>query len=132
MRAEVARRGLEESVELLGWITGAQKMAAFTAADVFCLPSHSEGLPITIIEAMSAGLPVIATRISGIPEEVAEGETGLLYALGDLDGLAESITRLLSWPALRARMGAAGRRRVERVFDRDVVAGQLVGLWGSL
>ena len=132
MRAEVARRGLEESVELLGWITGQQKMHAFTAADVFCLPSHSEGLPITIIEAMSAGLPVVATRISGIPEEVIEGETGLLYALGDLDGLADAISRLLSDAALRAEMGGAGRRRVEAVFDRDVVAGQLVGLWRSL
>ncbi|MFP8877315.1 MAG: glycosyltransferase, partial [Myxococcota bacterium] len=62
---------------------------------MFCLPSYSEGLPITILEAMGAARPVVATGISGIPEEVVDGETGLLFEPGDVQALADALAILL-------------------------------------
>jgi glycosyltransferase involved in cell wall biosynthesis len=86
---------------------------------LFVLSTRSEGLPVTVLEAMAAGLPVIASRVGGIPELVVDGETGFLVAPGDPDGLAEAIDRLLGDAGLRERFGAAGRARVEAHFGHE-------------
>ena len=86
---------------------------------VFVLSTRSEGLPVTVLEAMAAGLPVVACRVGGIPELVVDGETGLLVPRGDPESLAEAIARLLEDAGLRERLGAAGRSRVEERFGRD-------------
>jgi glycosyltransferase involved in cell wall biosynthesis len=86
---------------------------------LFVLSTRSEGLPVTVLEAMAAGLPVVASRVGGIPELVVDGETGFLVPPGDPDGLAEAIDRLLGDAGLRERFGAAGRGRVEAHFGRD-------------
>ncbi|MCL5270501.1 MAG: glycosyltransferase family 4 protein [bacterium] len=97
--------------------------------DVFCLPSWREGMPRSIIEAMAAGLPVVASAIRGCREEVAEGETGLLVPPRDVGALAGALGRLAADPALRARLGAAGRRRAEALYDEErVVARQMARL----
>ncbi len=93
------------------------------AAHIFAAPSRTatngdaEGLPISILEAAAASLPVVSTYHSGIPEAVINGETGLLSPEGDSDALAQNLRHLLSSPSLCARLGAAGRLRVEREFD---------------
>jgi glycosyltransferase involved in cell wall biosynthesis len=87
------------------------------AADVFCLPSHSEGLPMSVIEAMLTGLPVVASRVGGLREQVVDGGTGLLVPPMTVDALAASLTRLAADPALRAAMGEAGRARATKCFD---------------
>ncbi len=88
-------------------------------AQIFVLMSNYEGMPRSIIEAMRAGLPVVASRTGGIPEVVVEGNTGLLVDPHDVDGLVEALTRLLDDPALRASLGDTGRRRYEGRYMLD-------------
>jgi len=93
------------------------------AADAFCLPSHFEGLPMSVIEAMLTGLPVVATDIRGPREMVVGGETGLLVPPMRAAPLAEALARLAADPALRVRMGEAGRARaLERYTEANTVA----------
>jgi glycosyltransferase involved in cell wall biosynthesis len=100
--------------------------ALMRAADMFVLPSHREGMPRSIIEAMLTGLPVVATDIRGSREEVVPEETGLLVPVNDPAALAAALSRLARDPALRARMGAAGLDRARDLYDeRKVVARQL-------
>ncbi len=94
------------------------------AMDVFVLPSRTEGLPITILEAMAAGKPVVATTAGGIPEVVRDGETGLLVPPGDPGRLAEAVMLLLEGPALAKAMGQAGRKRVSSLFTLEGEAEQ--------
>jgi len=86
-------------------------------AQVFILSTHYEGLPISILEAMRAGLPVIATNVNGIPEEVLHDRTGLLVPPKDPDALAKAIATLIQFPVLRQQMGQAGRKRYEQEFS---------------
>ena len=81
------------------------------------LSSRSEGAPFSILEAMAAGLPVVATDVGGVRELVADGETGLLVPAGDPARLAEALRSLLADPALRRRLGAAGHARARERFD---------------
>ena len=112
---EVRRLGLERAVELVGERDDVPELLA--TADLFVLSSRSEGLPLSILEAMAAGLPVVASRVGGIPEVVVDGETGLLVPPGDPQRLADAVERLLADPSLRRRLGEAGRRRVAEHFD---------------
>lgn len=114
---EIRRLGLVDAVELEGRRSDVPEILA--ASQVFVLASHSEGFPMAVLEAMAAGLPVVASRVGGLDELVGEGETGLLVRSGDPAELARVIARLLDDPGLRSRMGAAGRARAERHFDLD-------------
>jgi glycosyltransferase involved in cell wall biosynthesis len=102
--------------------------ALLAAADVFCLPSHFEGLPMSIIEAMLAGLPVVATDIRGPREQVVTEETGLLVPAAAVEPLGHALSRLACDPALRARMGAAGRARALDRFDEAKIVARTVAL----
>jgi len=112
LEARVKELGLGEAVQFLG--TRYDVPAILARADAKCLPSLAEGLPNAVMEAMSASLPVIATAVGGTPELVIPGETGFLAAPGDPASLAEQILRLLSDPGQGRRMGARGRRLIER------------------
>jgi glycosyltransferase involved in cell wall biosynthesis len=91
--------------------------ALLAAADIFALSSTSEGLPMTLLEAMAAGLPVVASAVGDVPEAVANGETGLLVPPADPDALAHSLRTVLADASLRRRLGAAGRERALALFD---------------
>lgn len=127
-----ARRELGPRLKLLGYREDVARLLA--AADVFCLPSHFEGLPMSVIEAMLTGLPVVATDIRGPREQVVEGETGFLVPPGPGPGavapLAAALRRLAADPALRARQGAAGRTRALARFDEAKVIGRTLDLLG--
>jgi len=103
----VRRHGIEARVHLLGLRNDVARL--LDAADVFLLSSISEGIPLTIIEAMAAGLPVVATRVGGLAEMVEDGATGLLAPAGDDKALAGAILRLAHDPRLRSEMGQRGR-----------------------
>lgn len=99
--------------------------ALYAAADVFCLPSMAEGLPVVLMEAMALAVPVVTTRIMGIPELVEDGHTGLLVSPGNLDHLVEVLARILGDPELRAHLAAHGRTRVLEEFNVNESARQL-------
>jgi colanic acid/amylovoran biosynthesis glycosyltransferase len=123
LAARIAAAGLQDRVELLGGRTRPEIAEELRRADVLVAPSvptsdgRREGLPVVLVEAMSTGLPVVASRLSGIPELVEDDVTGLLAPPGDAAALAGALARLAADPALRARLGAAGRERILREFD---------------
>ena len=115
-------------LRLLGY--RADVAALLAAADIFVLPSHFEGLPMSVIEAMLAGLPVVATDIRGPREQVVDGETGLLVPVRDATSLAGALRRLAEDEALRGRMGAAGLARAREMFDEGRVVARTIELMG--
>jgi len=117
--AQVSAGALPPNVRLLGHRQDVPDL--LRAADIFTLPSHREGMPRSIIEAMMVGLPVIATDIRGSREEVVEGETGLLVPVADRNALAGAIRELVADAARRKQMGAAGRRRALELYDESKV-----------
>jgi len=130
LRRQVHEVGLAEHVHFLGARRDIPRL--LRAFDVFVLPSHQEGLGLAIIEAMAAGLPVVATRVGGIPEVVVEGETGLLVEPGNPPELAEVIVHLLTNPYTRRQMGIKGRQRVEAYFTSQRTAANLTALYCRL
>jgi glycosyltransferase involved in cell wall biosynthesis len=102
------------------------------AFDLFAQPSLWEGFGVTVLEAMAAGLPVVASRVGGIPEIVRDGETGLLVPAGDADALAAALLRLLEDPGLAALMGRAGRARLEEQFGIDRMVDETAALYREL
>jgi glycosyltransferase involved in cell wall biosynthesis len=102
------------------------------AADVFALPSRNEGLPLSVLEAMAEGLPVVATPVGGVPELVRDGTDGLLVPVEDDAALATAIARLADDAGLRAAMGAAGRDRARGEFSFDRMTERYERLYGSL
>lgn len=113
----VEQRKLTTHVRFLGLRTDVGQL--LPAADLFLLTSISEGIPLTLIEAMAAELPVVATRVGGVGEVVEEERTGLLAPAGDNAALAKCILRLIDQPALRKEMGQAGRERSRAVFSES-------------
>ena len=127
VRSIVRVLGLEDRVRFLGPVPNQEIPDLMCGADVFAYASRGgEGIPRAILEAMACGLPVVATRVAGVPEAVREGETGFLVEAGDWRGLGRGLVRLLSDVELRERMGREARRLVEREFSYDVVIPRLV------
>jgi glycosyltransferase involved in cell wall biosynthesis len=98
-------------------------------SDIFLLPSLSEAMPVAIMEAMSCGLPVIATRVRGVPELVENGETGCLVEPMDVERLAEAMVSLVVDPELRKRMGRKGREKVVSEYTRTKELAKLMRVW---
>lgn len=117
IEAEVHQRQLASHVRFLGLRSDVARLVP--AADVFLLTSISEGIPLTVIEAMAAGLPVVSTRVGGIGEIVVEGSTGLLACSGDDAALAEHLVQLADNRERRVQMGERGRQRAREVFSES-------------
>jgi len=126
LQSQIERLHLSNSVRLLGQ---ADDVAARLAnADVFILSSRSEGLPIALLEAMSAGLPCIATQVEGVDEVLVEGEHGLTVPVENPEALAQAILQLLNVPEARSKMGAAARLHVSKFYTVDRMCGQYLEL----
>jgi glycosyltransferase involved in cell wall biosynthesis len=119
LRTLVHERGLDSRVTFHGWVHGQAKIDRLRQADIFVLPSYSEGMPNALMEAMATGLPVVATPVGGIPVLVDEGVNGLLVAPRDVPALAHALRTLIEDPQRRAAMGAESRRRIETEYDID-------------
>lgn len=131
-RARATELGLGDAVEFLGWVGGERKDELLAEADIFVLPSYNEGLPISLLEAMSWGIPVVSTTVGGIPELIRDGTDGVLIEAGDVPALTDALTRLAGNPALRARMGRAGRAQVADAFSREAVLPRLEALYAEV
>ena len=125
--AQSLRLGLGEHVVFAG--ERGDVPALLAAADIFVLPSVSEGMPISILEAMAAGRPVVATRVGGVPDLVADGTTGLLVPPRDPVALAAALIRLADSPALGERMGRAGAARLAAAFSAGAMVARTARLY---
>ncbi len=119
---------LGSRLHMLGYRTDVDML--LRAADIFTLPSHREGMPRSIIEAMMTALPVVATNVRGSREEVAHEETGFLVPVGDTKALATALSILARNPALRKKFGTAGLQRARELYDEDIVIDRQLRLLG--
>jgi glycosyltransferase involved in cell wall biosynthesis len=130
LRSRIRGHGLEQTVKLLGTRRDVPDLLA--AVDVAVCCSDFEGTPLSVMEYMAAGKPVVATRVGGLPEMIDDGVHGLLFAKRDVHDLAGALSRLLRNPEERARMGANARERQRERFDLDAAARWLEGLYEEL
>jgi glycosyltransferase involved in cell wall biosynthesis len=134
----IRRAGLASRVQLLGSCTRDEVAAELARADVLAAPSvptasgRREGIPVVLMEALASEVPVVASRLSGIPELVEDGVEGTLVAPRDAGALASALARLAGDVELRAQLGRAGRRKVLREFDQHANAAALVARFRKL
>lgn len=130
LRAESSRLGLDGTVTFAGWRTDVE--ALLPGFDVFCLPSLWESFGYVLLEAMAANVPIVATRVEGIPEVTGAGECALLVPPADEDALAAALIALLADGAQRAVFAAAGRARVEHEYTLTRMIGRFENLYAEL
>jgi|SRR6185312_9798368 len=129
VRELTAQLELGDRVKFTGWVEAERKRAQFAAATIFVLPSYVEGMPMALLEAMSWGLPTIATAVGGVPEIITHEVNGLLVEPGDVVALAAAIARLTSDPQLRQRLGGAARATIATRFSLDTAVGRLLEIY---
>jgi glycosyltransferase involved in cell wall biosynthesis len=130
LAARARSRGVAHRVSFLGRSDDVSALLA--ASDIFVLPSRSEALPNAVIEAMAAGLPIVASRVGGIPELITPGVNGHLVPPGDPPALAEAIVELMDRPSFAHALGWAARARAEREFSFDRMVNRVSSLYLSL
>ena len=126
----IAETGLERSITLLGLRSDIRELLAISTAFVF--PSISEGLPISVLEAMAAGKPVIASRVGPMPEMVEDGVSGILVAPQDPAALADAVDRLMTSPALALQMGQHGQAIAKQRFSIEAAAKAMEALYRTV
>ncbi len=130
LAALIARMGLESAVRLVGFVADVGPW--LSAADIVVVPSRSEGQGLVALEAMAVGVPVVASRVGGLPEVIKDGVTGLLVVPDDAEGLADALICLARQPDMRQRMGEAGRMRVEDSFSIETMQDRHAALYRSM
>ena len=134
---DAVRRAIEESglasvVLLHGVRTGQDKAASFARANVLCMPTYWDAFPVAILEAMSAGLPVVGTNVGGLPSMLEQPRGAMLTTVGDVDGMAGALLQLARNPDLRHAMGAANRARFLAHYHPDRVGQLMLDLYWRL
>ena len=123
--------GLASCIEAPGPVMGADKEAWWSCASCFCLPSYDEGLPMSMLEAMALGIPIIATQVGAIPEAVEQGKEGLLYEPGDIPTLTSHLQTLFDDPQLAQSVGLAGRARLIRELSLEQCVTLLLDIYSG-
>lgn len=130
--ARIKKLGMEDNIELLGWVEDEERRKLLNRTAAFVLPSYIEGVPMGILEAMAAGVPVISTTVGGIPEVIDCGVDGILMEPGDINALANAIASLLRNAEMRVDMGVAARQKIAQRFSAEKVLPQLEAIYRSL
>ncbi len=130
LTAQIARLGLEPTVRLVGFVPDVAPWLG--AADVVVVPSRSEGQGLVALEAMALGVPVVASRVGGLPEVVSNGVTGLLTMPDDPDALAEAVIALARDSELRTSLGWEGRKRAEDAFSIEAMLNRISALYRAV
>jgi glycosyltransferase involved in cell wall biosynthesis len=128
-RAAVERAGLADRISVPGWVGPAQVEALLRAANILVLPSFSENLPMSVIEALAHGAAVVCTPVGALPELIEHERTGLIVEPGDVEGLASALGRLIDDPELRQRLGENGRTLHRTRLTIEICAERLVAIW---
>lgn len=128
----VEREGLTNYVEFLGWVSGDAKRDLLASADIFVLPSYKEGLPVSLLEAMSYGVPVISTTVGSIPELIDDTVNGFLINPGDRQALQSLLVLLGKDAGLRVEIGDKGRQTILAQYSRQVVLPELEAVYSDL
>jgi glycosyltransferase involved in cell wall biosynthesis len=131
-KGEAATLQLGEAARFLGLVSADRVAALLASADAFVLPSHEEGLPMAILEALSARVPVVATPVGSIPEVLEHNKTCLFVTPGSVDELADAIRILVTDPQTGRRLAENGRRLYERDFDFDEYMARLLDVYGQV
>jgi len=129
VRQFAAQADIQHRVACPGWLGPERLRAELAKATIFVLPSYAEGMPMALLEAMSWGLPVIATPVGGVPQVVRPEVNGVLIAPGDIDGMAAAIARLMSDPALRSTLGTEARRTIEESYSLEATLERLAAIY---
>lgn len=127
-----AELGIADRTAVPGPVNPEDVARYYRDADLFCLPSYNEGLPMAMLEAMAHGLPVVATRVGAIPEAVSDGVEGRLYPAGDVTALADCLRELLDEHGPARRMGQAARARVGREYSIEAMADRVFDVYRQL
>jgi len=128
----VSQKALTKNVLLPGFVSGAEKLKLLQSAGMFILPSYKEGVPIAILEAMAAGLPIITTSVGGIPDIVKENENGIFVKPGDVNDLATKIIFLLENSELKNRMSKINRKKAETMYDIPIYMKKLNSIYDQV
>ena len=129
LNKKICRLGLQHHVHLVGALPHRDVIQHYHLADLFVLPSRREGIPVSVMEAMATGLPVIATEVTGLPEIVDNGDTGILVPPENASLLADAIFRLAKETDIWERMSLRGRKKIEEEFNIKVSGDRLLTLW---
>jgi len=124
--------GVQDRVEFLGWVAGKDKHRQLVEACIYVLPSYHEGFPMGVLEAMSAEVAVIASRVGGIPDAIEHAREGILIDAGDIDALGDALELLLSDAGLRSRYTRAAKQKYQQNFTAKIMLGQLDHLYREL
>jgi glycosyltransferase involved in cell wall biosynthesis len=128
-RAAVERAGLGDRISVPGWVDSAGVETLLHAANILVLPSFSENLPMSVVEALAHGVAVICTPVGALPDIIEHERTGLIVKPGDVEGLASALGRLIEDPDLRRRLGEDGRALHRTRLDIEACAERLVAIW---
>lgn len=123
---------ISDQVSMPGWITGDKKRELLSVSDIFVLPSYIEGLPVSMLEAMAYGLPVVVSRVGSVPEVLVDGVNGLIVDIGDVACLEAALRRLAASSVLRSNLGDAGRMTVSSVYSTEGVCANLEALYREI
>lgn len=132
IRSRIRELGLQNAVEMPGFVSDEELQAAFTGCAVFALCSVEESSPVSIAEAMTLGKPVVATAVGGVPDLVADGRSGYLVPFGDVPGIASALLRILDDPRRRLAFSRAARSRAEADFHPDAIAARTVAVYEEI
>ena len=124
--------GINDQVQLMGWVSGKTKHEVFSEAKVLCLPSYAEGFPMAILDAWSYGLPVVTTPVGGIPDVAIDGENMLLFVPGDVEMLARQLDRVMNDEELRMRLSEESLNMSKNQFNLTTITEQVAYIYDAL
>lgn len=128
----ITKLKIENITDFKGWISPTEKVKILKKADIFVLPSYGEGLPMSILEAMSYGVPVVSTKVGGIPELIQDSISGFLIEPGNIEDLTQKIRSLIEDDQLRRNMGSSAKKYVKKYHDIKIIVKKLGQIYNDL